>query len=70
MQSLSHPSGTAEQDVTLALAPSSHALELPSHALQGVAEPEVLAVVASRQLSGVVLVHHVEEPTPIGAPAY
>ncbi len=37
MESLPHPSGSAEEDVGLALAPGGPALELQGYGLEGVA---------------------------------
>jgi hypothetical protein len=47
MQSLPYSLGSAEQDVSLPLAPGSHPLELLGNGGEEVAEPEVLAVVAA-----------------------
>ena len=47
MQSLPHSSGSTEEHPRVSLASGGHALQFSGDAFQGVAEPEVLAVVAA-----------------------
>ncbi len=56
MEALPHSSGSAEEHLRVSLAPGGHPLELPGDALEGVAEPQGLSVVAAGYLAGVVVV--------------